>query len=142
MSTAEFVARSQAASEWVRPLLLDERTLDILRRRERGAIMTRRGWLVRRMLALSDVFGLTMAFVFSLLMFAGEGQSNTASDATEILIFLLTVPSCGSSLLVSTGSTTPTRSEPTTRPPMTCSAFSISSRWEAGCSSSPPRCPG
>ena len=78
MSTAESVARSQAELlESVRPLL-DERTLDILRRRERGAIMTRRGWLVRRMLALADVFGLTVAFVFSLLMFAGEGQSNTA----------------------------------------------------------------
>ena len=92
MSTAESVARSQAELlESVRPLL-DERTLDILRRRERGALMTRRGWLVRRMLALADVFGLTVAFVFSLLMFAGEGQSNTVSDATEILIFLLTVP--------------------------------------------------
>src|SRR5688572_13221921 len=92
MSTAESVARSQAELlESVRPLL-DERTLDILRRRERGALMTRRGWLVRRMLALADVFGLTVAFVFSLLMFAGEGQSNTLSDTTEILIFLLTVP--------------------------------------------------
>ncbi len=92
MITAESVAQSRAELfDSVRPLL-DERTLHILRRREGGALVTRRGWLVRRMMALADVIGLTVAFVFSLLVFAGEGQANTVSNATEILIFLLTVP--------------------------------------------------
>jgi exopolysaccharide biosynthesis polyprenyl glycosylphosphotransferase len=92
LSTAEPVAESRAdLLESVRPLL-DQRTLDLMRRRERSARGQRRGWLVRRMLAFADVIGLTVAFVFSLLVFAGHGEANVVSDATEILIFLGTVP--------------------------------------------------
>ncbi len=41
---------------------VDDRTLEILDRRRRTAIVKRRGWLVRRMLLLADVVGLVAAF--------------------------------------------------------------------------------
>jgi hypothetical protein len=37
---------------------LDDRTLEILDRRQRTAVVKRRGWLVRRMLVAADVVGL------------------------------------------------------------------------------------
>ena len=43
--------------------LVDERTRDILARRRATDMPRRRGWLVRRMLLLADVFGLCVAFV-------------------------------------------------------------------------------
>ena len=41
------------------------RTLEILESRRRAALMKRRGWLVRRMLLLADVVGLSAAFVLT-----------------------------------------------------------------------------
>jgi hypothetical protein len=41
---------------------VDERTLRILEERRRTATVRRRGWLMRRMLLLADVLGLTIAF--------------------------------------------------------------------------------
>ena len=40
---------------------VDERTLQILDRRRRTAVVKRRGWLVRRMLLAADVVGLVSA---------------------------------------------------------------------------------
>ena len=42
---------------------VDERTLQILDRRRRTAVVKRRGWLVRRMLLLADVVGLVGALL-------------------------------------------------------------------------------
>jgi lipopolysaccharide/colanic/teichoic acid biosynthesis glycosyltransferase len=43
--------------------LVDERTLDIVDRRRRTAVVKRRGWLVRRMLVLADLAGLALAMI-------------------------------------------------------------------------------
>jgi exopolysaccharide biosynthesis polyprenyl glycosylphosphotransferase len=72
--------------------LLDERTLSLLARRREGRLPQRRGWLVRRALALADLIGLTVAFGVSALVFAGSGEANTVSDTVETLIFLATLP--------------------------------------------------
>ena len=44
---------------------VDERTLEILDRRRRTAVVRRRGWLVRRMLLLADLVGLVAAFLLA-----------------------------------------------------------------------------
>ena len=51
----------------------------------------RRGWLVRRMLAAADVFGLGFAF-FLALVFSGVPAGSKVAPELEILIFLLTLP--------------------------------------------------
>ena len=45
------------------PVVLDQRTLHILERRRSSAVRLRRGWLVRRMLVVADLVGLTLAFL-------------------------------------------------------------------------------
>src|SRR5436190_11161353 len=49
---------------------IDERTMEILDHRRRTAIVRRRGWLVRRMLLLGDIVGLTGAFLLAELVSA------------------------------------------------------------------------
>ena len=44
---------------------VDDRTLEILERRRRTAVVKRRGWLVRRMLVLADLLGLATAFLIA-----------------------------------------------------------------------------
>ncbi|TML74844.1 MAG: hypothetical protein E6G13_00045, partial [Actinobacteria bacterium] len=56
---------------------VDDRTLDILDRRRRTAIVKRRGWLVRRMLLLADVLGLLAAFLAAEWIF---GMASVAND--------------------------------------------------------------
>ncbi len=50
----------------------DERTLQILERRRRTAIVRRRGWLVRRMLLCADLAGLLAAFCGAQLISGGR----------------------------------------------------------------------
>jgi exopolysaccharide biosynthesis polyprenyl glycosylphosphotransferase len=92
LSTAEPVAERTPDLYGAIEPLLDERTLSILQRRRTGLAPQRRGWLVRRTLALGDVFGLTLAFTLAALLFAGHGDSNFVSDTAELLIFVLTIP--------------------------------------------------
>src|SRR3954471_23622057 len=71
---------------------VDERTLEILDRRRRTAVVKRRGWLVRRMLLLADVAGLATAFVIAdLLTSIGSGPDHV-TRATEYAIFFATLP--------------------------------------------------
>lgn len=73
-------------------LALDERTRDLVRRRRTGAVK-RRGWLVRRMLLLADVVGLTAAFALAQLLAPGQTPPvDQIRPATEFLAFLLTLP--------------------------------------------------
>jgi exopolysaccharide biosynthesis polyprenyl glycosylphosphotransferase len=72
---------------------LDERTLEILKRRRKTAIVKRRGWLVRRALVLADVVGLVLAFVAAqLLSGPGGGPLDDVSFKSEFVIFFLTLP--------------------------------------------------
>jgi exopolysaccharide biosynthesis polyprenyl glycosylphosphotransferase len=72
--------------------LVDERTRTLIDRRRRGAIR-RRGWLVRRALAVADVSGILFAFVLTQLAFAGnEPPEDRVGTEMEIAVFALTLP--------------------------------------------------
>ena len=59
MRTVEPHVGTAAATEM--PASLDTRTLQILEQRRTSAVRMRRGWLVRRMLVIADLVGLTVA---------------------------------------------------------------------------------
>jgi exopolysaccharide biosynthesis polyprenyl glycosylphosphotransferase len=71
---------------------VDERTLQILDRRRRTAVVKRRGWLVRRMLLAADVVGLVSALLLAQWLAPASDSADTYSPRMEILAFLLTVP--------------------------------------------------
>jgi exopolysaccharide biosynthesis polyprenyl glycosylphosphotransferase len=71
--------------------VLDERTLDILERRRMSG--RRRGWLVRRVLLLADVVGLSVAFAIAQLVFANNlAHPDHLRSPIEILLFASTLP--------------------------------------------------
>jgi exopolysaccharide biosynthesis polyprenyl glycosylphosphotransferase len=70
--------------------VIDDRTLEILDRRRKTAVVRRRGWLVRRVLLVADVVGLALAFLLAQLAF---GRSGGNFDARiEFFGFLATLP--------------------------------------------------
>ena len=72
---------------------IDERTMEILDHRRRTAIVRRRGWLVRRMLLLADVVGLTGAFLLAELVSAvATPAPDRVATGTEFILFVLTLP--------------------------------------------------
>lgn len=71
--------------------MVDERTLEILERRRRTAVVKRRGWLVRRMLLVADLIGLVSAFLLAVWL-APANSADAYSPLQEILAFLLTLP--------------------------------------------------
>jgi exopolysaccharide biosynthesis polyprenyl glycosylphosphotransferase len=71
---------------------LDERTLEILARRQAASRPRRRGWLVRRALAGADLVGLTIAFVAASVIFDMPARSDTVRPHIELLVFLLSLP--------------------------------------------------
>jgi exopolysaccharide biosynthesis polyprenyl glycosylphosphotransferase len=71
---------------------LDERTLHILERRRSVGAKMRRGWLVRRMLVLADLVGLTLAFLAASVVFEQDGRTNAVSTQVELLVFCLSLP--------------------------------------------------
>lgn len=71
---------------------LDERTLQILDRRRRTAVVKRRGWLVRRMLLAADVVGLLSALLLAEWLAPAEDSVDAYSPQLEVLAFLATVP--------------------------------------------------
>lgn len=68
---------------------VDERTLAILERRRRTAVVKRRGWLIRRALLAADLFGLSLAFVISEVLL-GPGSGFGAGG--EYGLFIATLP--------------------------------------------------
>jgi exopolysaccharide biosynthesis polyprenyl glycosylphosphotransferase len=70
-----------------------DRTLEIVDRRRRTARVKRRGWLVRRMLLLADVVGLTVSFTIAEVVYAWRNPTvDRVGAATEIAVFLLLIP--------------------------------------------------
>ena len=62
-------------------------------RRSLTSLPKRRGWLVRRMLVLADVVGLTFAFIGAQwLEFHGEREPGHWTRASELLFFVLLLP--------------------------------------------------
>jgi exopolysaccharide biosynthesis polyprenyl glycosylphosphotransferase len=68
---------------------VDERTLEIIDRRRRTAVVRRRGWLVRRALMAADVIGLLVAFVLAELI---VGAGTKIDMRNEVIAFLVTLP--------------------------------------------------
>jgi len=71
--------------------MVDERTLEILDRRRRTAVVKRRGWLVRRMLLVADLIGLVSAFLLAEWL-APVNSADAYSPSLEILAFVVTLP--------------------------------------------------
>jgi exopolysaccharide biosynthesis polyprenyl glycosylphosphotransferase len=94
MNATEQSARIQDASLHDKlASVVDERTLEIVARRRRTSAVKGRGWLVRRMLLLADLVGLTAAFLLAELAFGpGSGTGNALDRVSEIALFALTLP--------------------------------------------------
>jgi exopolysaccharide biosynthesis polyprenyl glycosylphosphotransferase len=72
---------------------IDDRTLEILERRRTTSIVRRRGWLVRRMLLLADVLGLTTAFALAeVLVGPVEQDAGRVTVLGELILFLGLIP--------------------------------------------------
>ena len=94
MNTVERRALEQSARHYGEmTAIVDERTIDIVDRRRRTAIVKRRGWLVRRALIAADVFGLVCA-LFSARALGGSGGVVAAipDHPGEFATFLVTLP--------------------------------------------------
>jgi exopolysaccharide biosynthesis polyprenyl glycosylphosphotransferase len=68
--------------------LIDDRTREILDRRRSVATPRRRGWLVRRLLLLADVFGLAVAFLAA-EWFVGSGTQGEAVRETVLVVLAI-----------------------------------------------------
>jgi exopolysaccharide biosynthesis polyprenyl glycosylphosphotransferase len=71
---------------------LDVRTRAILERRRTEEMPYRRGWLIRRALLAADIFGLTVAFLVSMLVFGESTVNDRVSSLRELLIFAGALP--------------------------------------------------
>ena len=72
---------------------MDERTLQILDRRRKTAVVKRRGWLVRRLLLVADLVGLLGAFMIAQFVWGLNAPSvGRVNLLAETLIFLATLP--------------------------------------------------
>jgi exopolysaccharide biosynthesis polyprenyl glycosylphosphotransferase len=73
--------------------VIDDRTIEILEHRRRTAVIRHRGWLVRRILLLADLAGLTLAYILARLLFAEPAvASDHVSPVVETALFLGTLP--------------------------------------------------
>lgn len=71
------------------PLSTPFRTEAISAKVRRNTIIRRRGWLIRRMLLVADILGLTGAFLVVELLFRGGG---TLPGAAEVALFIASLP--------------------------------------------------
>ena len=72
---------------------VDERTLEILRHRRTPPHVHRRGWLIRRGLAVADAVGLIAAFAVADALFGWQtGPGGAVAGWGGLLVFLATVP--------------------------------------------------
>jgi exopolysaccharide biosynthesis polyprenyl glycosylphosphotransferase len=96
MNAAERLALSQGTMFYEEIMgFVDDRTLEILERRRTTATVRRRGWLIRRMLAVADVVGLIGAFALTEAIFGyreSTGPGAYVAGPEELVIFLATLP--------------------------------------------------
>lgn len=71
---------------------VDDRTLEILDRRRRTAIVHRRGWLVRRLLLVADLVGLVAAFFIAEWLVNQRSNAGVLGAPAEVIIFLASLP--------------------------------------------------
>jgi exopolysaccharide biosynthesis polyprenyl glycosylphosphotransferase len=91
------VAGAHAAAEadpYLREAIsaVDERTREIIQRRRRARLPRRRGWLLRRMLLVADLGGLSLAFLVASAIFGSTGTMDRVGSRSEYLLFFLTLP--------------------------------------------------
>jgi len=72
--------------------MVDERTLEILDRRRRTAVVKRRGWLVRRMLLGADVIGLLAAMLLAEWVVSASSNAGSVDAVTETLLLVASIP--------------------------------------------------
>jgi exopolysaccharide biosynthesis polyprenyl glycosylphosphotransferase len=72
--------------------IVDARTLEILDRRSRTAVVKRRGWLVRRMLLAADVIGLLTAMLFAEGIVSASSNAGSIDAVTETLLLVGSIP--------------------------------------------------
>jgi len=72
--------------------IVDERTLEILDRRRRTAVVRRRGWLVRRMLLGADVIGLLAAMLLVEWIASTSSNPGAVDLRTETLLLVASIP--------------------------------------------------
>jgi len=72
--------------------VVDDRTLEILERRRRTAVVRRRGWLVRRMLLVADLIGLVGAMLLAEWVVNYHNSVGALDMRAEMITFLLTLP--------------------------------------------------
>lgn len=71
---------------------VDERTREIIERK-RSSTFKRRGWLIRRLLVLADIAGLTSAFVLSELAIGRDaGSGHAFENLSEFVLFAAFLP--------------------------------------------------
>ena len=68
------------------------RTLEILERRRKTAVIRRRGWLVRRMLLLADVTGLMLALLAAEWIVNSHSSTGALDAHAELAFFVITIP--------------------------------------------------
>lgn len=71
---------------------VDERTLEILERRRRTAVVKGRGWLVRRMLLAADLLGLVAAMAVAEWLVNRHNSLGVLDMRAEIIVFLASLP--------------------------------------------------
>ncbi|MFL5923205.1 MAG: hypothetical protein ACJ74S_04470, partial [Gaiellaceae bacterium] len=71
---------------------VDDRTLEILERRRRTAVVRRRGWLVRRMLLLADLVGLSTAFIVADFLTKLAPGPDHVTRSMEYFLFFASLP--------------------------------------------------
>ena len=72
---------------------INERTVEILEHRRRTARVRRRGWLVRRALAVGDIVGLSIAFaIVETIYVTTRKPHGDISPETEVLLFVASLP--------------------------------------------------
>ena len=72
---------------------IDQRTLEILEHRRRTARVRRRGWIVRRALAIGDIVGLSLAFLIVEALYVQTRKPlGDVSPETELLLFIASLP--------------------------------------------------
>lgn len=93
MSATQPAARLRAVDTYTAlHSLVDARTLEILERRRRTAIVKRRGWLMRRMLLASDLSGLVLSFGLAEWIYAAAARTGRFGVAGEAALFAVSLP--------------------------------------------------
>lgn len=93
MTATDATALQQAVTQYDEMVeTANARTLEILEQRRKTAVIRRRGWLVRRMLLIADLIGLSLAATVSELLYPAASNPDHVSAGIEGLLLFCTLP--------------------------------------------------